>query len=112
MLHTAPPKRVLFVCRLNRHRSATAERVFCKREDLDVRSAGTEEDALVRVNARMLEWADIIFAMDPMQVEALRRMFPAHAALERIICLDIDDVYSFLEPGLVQLLERRVGQHL
>jgi predicted protein tyrosine phosphatase len=112
MPHTAPAKRVLFVCRLNRHRSATAERIFCKRQDLDVRSAGTEEDALVQVNARMLEWADIIFAMDPLQVEALRRMFPVHPALERVVCLDIEDVYTFLEPRLVQLLQQRVPQYL
>ncbi|HEU4934937.1 MAG TPA: hypothetical protein VFT39_00685 [Vicinamibacterales bacterium] len=112
MPHTAPAKRVLFVCRLNRHRSATAERIFCKRQDLDVRSAGTEEDALVQVNARMLEWADIIFAMDPLQVEALRRMFPAHPALERVVCLDIEDVYTFLEPRLVQLLQQTVPQYL
>jgi predicted protein tyrosine phosphatase len=112
MTHTAPPKRVLFVCRLNRHRSATAERIFCKRDDLDVRSAGTEEDALVRVNARMLEWADIIFAMDPIQVESLRRMFPAHPALERIICLDIPDEFVFLQPKLVELLQEKVPAHL
>jgi predicted protein tyrosine phosphatase len=112
MPHTAPAKRVLFICRLNRHRSATAERIFCKRTDLDVRSAGTEEDALVRVNKRMLDWADVIFAMDPLQMEALRRMFPANPALERVICLEIDDVYSFLEPRLVQMLEQRVAEHL
>ena len=33
-------------------------------KDLDVRSAGTAEDALVRVNERMLDWADLIFVMD------------------------------------------------
>ena len=112
MSHTASPRRILFVCRLNRHRSATAERIFCKRNDLDVRSAGTETDALVRVNARMLDWADIIFAMDPLQVEALRRMFPAHAALERIVCLDIADEFVFLQPELVELLEQKVCAHL
>jgi predicted protein tyrosine phosphatase len=112
MPHTAQAKRVLFVCRLNRHRSATAERIFCKRKDLDVRSAGTQEDALVRVNARMLDWADIIFAMDPLQVEALRRMFPAHPALERVVCLDIPDEFVFLQSQLVELLEQKVGHHL
>src|SRR3982751_2132181 len=100
MPHTAPAKRVLFVCRLNRHRSATAERIFCKRKDLDVRSAGTEEDALVRVNGRMLDWAELIFVMDPMQLESLRRMFPSHPAVERIICLEIPDVFVFLQPTL------------
>jgi predicted protein tyrosine phosphatase len=112
MPHTEPARRVLFVCRLNRHRSATAERIFCKRKDLDVRSAGTDEDAMVRVNARMLEWADIIFAMDPMQVDALRRTFPAHPALERIVCLDIPDEFVFLQPALVEMLQLKVLQHL
>ncbi len=112
MPHTAPAKRVLFVCRLNRHRSATAERIFCKCKDLDVRSAGTQEDALVRVNARMVEWADVIFAMDPMQVAALRRMFPEHPALDRVVCLDIPDEFVFLQPQLVELLQQKVPQYL
>lgn len=112
MPHTTPAKRVLFICRLNRHRSATAERIFCKRNDLEVRSAGTEEDSLVRVNVRMLEWAEVIFVMDPMQLESLRRMFPSHPVLDRIICLDIPDVFMFLQPKLVELLEERVQKHL
>jgi len=112
MLHPVAHKHVLFVCRLNRHRSATAERVFCKRKDLDVRSAGTDPDALVRVNTRMLDWAHVIFAMDGLQVEALKQMFPEHPALERMICLDIEDVYVFLEPRLVKVLQERVPQHL
>ncbi len=112
MPHTAAAKRVLFLCRLNRHRSATAERIFCKRHDLDVRSAGTEEDALVRVNARMLEWAEVIFVMDPMQLESLRRMFPSHPVLDRVICLDIPDVFVFLQPKLVELLQEKVQKHL
>ena len=112
MPHTTPAKRVLFICRLNRHRSATAERIFCKRSDLEVRSAGTQEDSLVRVNARMLEWAEVIFVMDPMQLESLRRMFPSHPALDRIICLDIPDVFVFLQPKLVELLQEKVAGHL
>ena len=106
------PRRVLFVCQLNRARSATAERLYCKRTDLEVVSAGTSEDALVRVNERMLEWADVIFTMDAGQQQDLERLFPAHAALARAICLDIPDDYGFLQPELVELLEERVGAHL
>jgi predicted protein tyrosine phosphatase len=112
MSQPAEHKRVLFICRLNRHRSATAERIFCKREDLEVRSAGTDEDALVRVNERMLEWAEKIFVMDSLQLEALRRMFPSHPSLDRIICLDIPDEFVFLQPQLVELLQQRVPQYL
>jgi len=104
--------RVLFVCHFNRKRSATAERVFGKDPLLDVRSAGTSEDALVRVNRRMLEWAEIVFTMDAGQGRDLARMFPGHAALERIVCLDIPDRYDFLDPELVSLLRERTAPHL
>src|SRR5687767_6030284 len=105
-------RRILFVCYQNRRRSATAERLFCKRDGLDVRSAGIGPDALVRVNARMIEWADAIFVMEEAQGRALERMFPAAAALKRIISLDIPDEYDFLDPELVDLLNSRVTQHL
>lgn len=105
-------RRVLFVCYQNRRRSATAERLFCKREGLDVRSAGIGPEALVRVNARMIEWADAIFVMEESHRRALEGMFPGHAALKRITCLDIPDEYGFLDPELVDLLNARVTRHL
>jgi len=106
------PLRVLFVCRLNRNRSATAERLFCKRKDLDVRSAGTNDEARVRVNRRMMEWADVIFAMDSEERDNLKRMFPGHASLSRIVCLDIPDQFGFNDPELLQLLQDRVDARL
>jgi predicted protein tyrosine phosphatase len=106
------PCRVLFLCRHNRMRSPTAERIFSKRPDLDVRSAGTAPDALARVNAQMLEWADLIFIMDSSQRRALKRGFPEHPALERLICLDIPDEYIFLQAELVDLLHARATPHL
>jgi predicted protein tyrosine phosphatase len=112
MRKPVPVRRVLFLCHLNRSRSATAERLFCKRPDLQVCSAGTSEDALVRVNQRMLEWADAIFTMDADQQAALHRMFPGHPSLTRLICLQIPDDYGFLHPDLVRLLEERVTPHL
>lgn len=107
-----PPLRVLFVCRQNRRRSATAERIFSKDPSLDVRSAGTSETALVQVNERMLEWAEVIVTMDAEQNRALARSFPGHAALQRVTCLEIPDHYPFLDPELVRLLEERVTPHL
>jgi predicted protein tyrosine phosphatase len=112
MPSSTDPRRVLFVCQLNRARSATAERLFSKRPDLEVVSAGTSDDALVRVNWRMLEWADVIFTMDATQQRDLERLFPGHTALSRAICLGIPDDYGFLQPELVELLEERVGERL
>jgi predicted protein tyrosine phosphatase len=106
------PVRALFVCHYNRKRSATAERIFAKDPGLDVRSAGTSEDALVQVNERMLDWAEVIFIMDEEQRQALVRMFPNHAALARLVCLEIPDQYHFLDPELVTMLETRARPHL
>jgi len=109
---TERPIRVLFVCHYNRKRSATAERVFDKDASLDVRSAGTSAEAMVQVNERMLDWADIVFAMDDEQRTSLTRAFPSHPAVKRMVVLDIQDDYHFLAPELVTLLRERVTPHL
>jgi|SRR5688572_5087908 len=106
------PTRVLFLCRQNRMRSPTAERIFSKRVDLDVRSAGTAADALARVNANMLAWADLIFIMDDQQRRSLRRRFAGHPSLDRLICLDIADDFTFMQPELVELLQLRTTPYL
>lgn len=106
------PIRTLFICHFNRKRSATAERVFGKDPTLDVLSAGTSEDALVQVNERMLEWADVVFVMDDDQCRELARMFPDHPVIGKIICLHISDDYHFLDPALIAMLEERTLPHL
>jgi predicted protein tyrosine phosphatase len=108
----ADPIRALFICHYNRKRSATAERVFGKDPRLEVLSAGTSEEALVQVNRRMLDWADIVFVMDGEQIEALGKMFPGDPALSKVICLDIQDNYHFLDPELVSILQQRTQPHL
>jgi len=106
------PIRMLFICHYNRKRSATAERVFGKDPLLDVRSAGTSPDAMVQVNERMLDWADIVFVMDEEQRTALARLFPRHPAVAQMVMLDIKDDYHFLDPELVSMLRERVAPHL
>jgi predicted protein tyrosine phosphatase len=110
--HHHPARRVLFICQFNRCRSATAERLFCRRADLHVRSAGTSPEALTRVNRRMVDWAELIFVMEDHQLRELRRMFPNHPKLEEVICLEIPDEYGFLDPPLMALLLARVERHL
>ena len=107
----SPPIRALFICHYNRKRSATAERVFGKDPALEVLSAGTSEEAMVQVNQRMLEWADIVFVMDGEQVEALRKMFPNHPVLPKVVCLNIQDCFHFLDPELVATLQERTRPH-
>jgi protein-tyrosine phosphatase len=104
--------RVLFICHYNRKRSATAERIFGKDPGLDVRSAGTSSEAMVQVNERMLDWADIVFVMDDEQAAALGHSFPTHPGAKNAVILHIKDDYHFLDPELVQLLRERATPHL
>ena len=106
------PIRALFICHYNRKRSATAERVFGKDPTLEVLSAGTSDEAMVQVNQRMLEWADIVFVMDGEQIEALARLFPDHPLLPKVVCLNIQDNYHFLDPELVATLQERTKPHV
>lgn len=105
---------LLFVCTANQHRSRTAEDCFRRNPDYEVRSAGTDvlpddpdEQPLTRA---LLDWADIVFVMEPYHREAIEERFPGH--LKRIVVLDIDDVYYRGEPQLINLLEKRVKEYL
>jgi predicted protein tyrosine phosphatase len=56
--------KILFVCSRNRRRSLTAETIFKNELVWDVRSAGTEESARIKVTAGHLGWADVIVVME------------------------------------------------
>ena len=105
-------KKVLFVCSQNRLRSPTAEHVFANRAGLEVTSAGLNNGADVPLSIELIEWADIIFVMEKTHRNKLSKKFKAHLKNKLLICLDIPDEYEYMEPDLVELLERRVGHLL
>jgi predicted protein tyrosine phosphatase len=105
-------KNVLFVCSRNRLRSPTAEHVFAKIPGIETASAGTDHDADEPLSGEVVEWADIIFVMQPMHRSKLQKGFRRHLKRARVICLDIPDEYQFMDPELVRILERKVLPHL
>lgn len=108
----AGPLRVLFICSRNRKRSPTAERVFEGRTDLIVASAGLAPDADELVTPEALEWAQLIFVMEPAHRARLQRRFGPSLRHARMVCLDIPDNYAFMDEALVGLLRLRVEPHL
>lgn len=105
-------KKILFVCSQNRLRSPTAEQIFSRRPDLEVLSAGTNNDADNPLSAELVEWADIIFVMEKAHLNKLKQRFRAALKNTRVICLDIPDRYPFMDPELVRLLETKVSRYL
>lgn len=108
----APMKKVLFVCSRNRLRSPTAEQVFSAHPGIDVSSAGVDHDADNPVTPELLEWADLIFVMEPMHRRKLQQKFRVALNGKRIVCLGIPDDFEFMDPELVRLLRAKVPPFL
>ena len=104
-------KRVLFVCSQNKLRSPTAEQVFSTWPGVEVDSAGTNHDAENPLTGELVEWAQVIFVMEKTHRAKLSQRFKRHLKA-RVICLNIPDDYTFMDPTLIVLLQARVGPHL
>lgn len=100
--------RALFICSRNRLRSPTAERVFADWPDVETDSAGLAPDAEVRVSVEQLDWATVILVMEKNHRSKLTRQHRQALAGKRVICLDIPDDYAYMQPELIELLQRKV----
>jgi predicted protein tyrosine phosphatase len=104
--------KVLFVCSRNRLRSPTAEAVFSSYDGIEALSAGTNPDAEISVSADLIDWADVIFAMEGVHRRRLRRRFASVLRDKQIVVLEIPDQYDYMNDVLVDLLKQRVTPHL
>jgi len=106
------PRRLLFICSQNRLRSPTAEHVFATYPGVETLSAGLNAGADVPLSDELLRWADLVFVMEKRHREKLAREFRKALGGARVICLDIPDIYEYMDPELVALLEKRVTPYL
>ena len=106
------PRRILFVCEGNLHRSPTAERLDSATPGIDARSAGLSDLARVRVTEELVAWADAAFVMEGRLRKMLRRRFPAELIDKTLVCLDVPDDFQFLQPELLTILAERLLPHL
>ena len=104
-------RRVLFICSRNRLRSPTAESIFAA-PDIETDSAGLAPDADCVLSAEQVEWADLIFVMEKQHRVRLKQRFAESLQEKKVVCLDVPDRFQFMQPELVTLLQRKVGQHL
>ena len=60
----------------------------------------------------VVEWAEIIFVMEKAHQDKLSSKFQRYLGHKRVICLDIPDVYDYMDPTLVRLLKAKVAPFL
>lgn len=104
--------RALFICSRNRLCSPTAEQLFAAWPGVESDSAGLAPDAVVQLSAEQVQWAELIFVMERVHQRRLQQRFGSLLKGRRVICLGIPDDYEYMQPELVELLERKVGDHL
>ena len=101
--------KILFVCTANRMRSKTAEKIYENDKRFTVKSAGVADFADVPLTLELLNWADYVVVMEEMHLEWLNETYPRFYSRKqkKIICLDIPDIYNFMDFELVYQVEHK-----
>lgn len=100
--------KVLFVCTVNRMRSATAHKIFENDERFEVMSAGTDTSASCVLSFAHLQWADAILVLEKGHRNIIRKRFPDIYNKKKIVCLYISDDYDFMQQELIAILKNKV----
>jgi protein-tyrosine phosphatase len=103
---------LLFVCSRNQWRSPTAEEIFKNSQEHQVKSAGTEPLARIKLTEKLINWADIIFVMEKKHKDRIEQRFATVVDEKELIVLDIPDDYQFMDEELVDLIKLSVSAYL
>jgi predicted protein tyrosine phosphatase len=103
---------LLFVCSRNQWRSPTAESIYKNYSEINVKSAGTEPSARIKLNSKIIEWSDYIFVMEKKHKQRMCENFPAETKDKRIIILNIPDEYKYMDPDLIEEIKSKVEEYI
>jgi len=100
---------LLFLCNQNENRSLTAQHLFEGNVPHEIKSAGFYSEK-TPVTKDILQWADAIFVFEEAHVDKLKKEWPDVWFEKRVICLDVEDVYRYMQDELVKVVEERMGE--
>jgi len=103
---------ILFICSRNKWRSATAEAIYKGNMLHQFKSAGTEPSAVIKVSAKHIIWADLIFTMEKRHKQRLMEKYPGETRFKNMIVLDIPDEYQYMDEELVEMIRTSVDPYL
>ena len=103
---------ILFVCSRNKWRSLTAETIYKNHSHHQIKSAGTAKSARIKINFKLINWAEIIFVMEKTHQTRLRALFPNEIKEKQLIVLGIKDEYQYMDHQLIALINEKVLPYL
>ena len=105
-------KNILFVCSRNKWRSLTAETIYKNSSEYNVKSAGTEDSARIKINSKLIIWAQIIFVMEKKHNEKLLEKFFTEISNKKMIILDIPDIYKYMDKELIEEIKTSISAYI
>lgn len=100
---------ILFVCSRNKWRSRTAETIFKNNGLHQIKSAGTENNAKIRLTQNILNWADRVYVMERKHKEKVLNKYNTESLKEKVEILDIEDDYKYMDDELVEILKLKLN---
>ena len=101
---------LLFICSKNQWRSPTAELLFKNHPLHSARSAGTSDKARIRINQKLIDWADVLFFMEQKHLDIVKQRYTLDD--QKTVVLDIEDNYQFNDPELIDILRGALSEYL
>ena len=101
--------KILFVCTVNRMRSATAHKIFESDPRFEVDSSGTSKSASTVLEPEHLEWADVVMVMEKSHRNFIRHKYPEYYDKKKIVCLNVPDDFDFMQPELIDILNNKLA---
>ncbi|MGY4538778.1 putative protein tyrosine phosphatase [Mucilaginibacter sp. UYNi724] len=95
---------LLFICSKNQWRSPTAELLFKGHRLHHARSAGTSDKARIKLNQKLIDWADVVFVMEYKHRDIIKQQY-VEIPQKKIIVLNIPDDYQFNDPELIEIFK-------
>jgi predicted protein tyrosine phosphatase len=111
-------KKVLTVCSAGCLRSPTAAHILSSEPwNFNTRCAGTSSEyAIIQITEALIVWADVILVMDAFQqlhINTMQNKLAEEADVmfdyeyKRVINLEIDDIYEYRSPKLVEIMTEK-----
>ena len=104
---------LLFICTGNVNRSPTAESLFSNSTFYEAKSAGTDQNAVVRVSQVLIDWADVVFVMSEKEDGHLAFIENNFSVKDKLVCdLDVPDNYDRDDSELIGLLKKKIEEFM
>lgn len=104
-----PQQNLLFVCSRNKRRSLTAEIIFKNNKNFAVKSCGTSPQSRVKINEKLINWADVIYVMEKRHKEIITQQFRSEIQGKTIKILFIPDEFELMDERLIEILKVKIN---